>query len=72
MPIRRIKNVRNFDLCRDCSHHYLSHLSAFGFPVKCQMIYDETYLRFVSCSCLEFKPKDNLKYLEYLYDKKYA
>lgn len=67
MPIRKIKNIRSFDLCRNCEHYYLSHTDWNKNPGKC--VYMEFKNFTLICKCIEFLPQDNLKFLEYLYDK---
>ena len=64
MPIRKIKNPRNFDRCRSCKHSYISHTDFDHKPARCQNIIDG------SCRCTEFEPKDNLEFLEWKYGRK--
>jgi hypothetical protein len=67
MPIRRIKNIFNFELCRNCEHYFLSHTDVDKKPGKCIYMAFKNFT--LACKCAEFLPKENLKYLEYLYDK---
>jgi hypothetical protein len=48
--------------CRDCNHAHLND--------QCVEYTNWGSVTFVSCSCKEYAPKDNLEYLEHLYDKK--
>jgi hypothetical protein len=48
--------------CRDCNHAHLND--------QCVEYTNWGSVTFVSCSCKEYTPKDNLEYLEHLYDKK--
>jgi hypothetical protein len=64
MPLRKIRNPRNFDRCRVCNHSYLSHTDFKNIPSKCQYIVDG------NCKCVEFLPQDNLEFLEYKYAKR--
>lgn len=48
--------------CRDCNH---AHLNS-----ECVEFSDWGAVTFVKCDCQEYTPKDNLEYLEHLYDKK--
>jgi hypothetical protein len=48
--------------CRDCNHAHLND--------QCVEFSDWGAVTFVNCQCKEYTPKDNLEYLEHLYDKK--
>lgn len=48
--------------CRDCNHAHLNN--------ECVEFSDFGAVTFVNCTCKEYTPKDNLEYLEHLYDKK--
>lgn len=48
--------------CRDCNHAHLNN--------ECIEFTDWGSVTFVKCTCKEYAPKDNLEYLEHLYDKK--
>jgi hypothetical protein len=50
-----------FERCRVCKHSYISHLDFEHKFSKCQYIVNG------ACSCEEFFPTDNLKFLEYKY-----
>jgi hypothetical protein len=63
MPLRRIKNLYNFEKCRTCLHFYISHTDVKYNASACQNIVDG------NCSCVEFLPQDNLEFLEYKYGR---
>jgi hypothetical protein len=65
MPLRKIKNPKSFDLCRTCSHYYLSHTDIEHKPSFCHTTVDR-------CKCQEYVPKENLEYLEWKYERKLA
>jgi len=48
--------------CRDCNHSHLND--------TCVEFQEWGAVTFVKCQCKEYAPKDNLEYLEHLYDKK--
>lgn len=62
----------DLDTCRTCYHFRFLHISEykeptyFMFDQRCDPQTDH------GCDCKEYIPKDNLQYLEYLYDKKKA
>lgn len=68
MSLRKIKNIRNFELCRSCNHFFLSHTTIYNHPSHCHILIDPDFKN-RPCKCSEFLPKDNLKFLEYKYDK---
>lgn len=61
MPLRKIKNPRNFEKCRACEHSYISHTDIAHNPSVCGYVVNGP------CRCSEFIPKDNLEFLEYKY-----
>jgi len=63
MPIRKIKNPKNFCTCRVCGHFFLSHTNTDNKPSVC-------HYSFKVCKCKGFKPKDNLEFLEWEYAKR--
>jgi len=63
MPLRKIKNPKNFETCRSCSHYYLSHTDVLHVPSVCGYIVNGP------CRCIEFLPTDNLQFLEYKYEQ---
>lgn len=64
MPIRKIRNPKNFNKCRVCKHSFISHTDFNHKPSTCQNIINGT------CRCVEFLPSDNLEFLEYKYGKR--
>jgi hypothetical protein len=76
MPIRKIKNPRNFEICRVCSHPYLAHTAEDWKPENCHRVVDNDTMKYKPCKCKGFKPKDNLEFLEWEYngklDKKFS
>lgn len=62
MPSRKIKDPYNFNLCRSCKHYYLSHTDEDFALSFCHNLADR-------CKCKEFLPKDNLEFLEQMYEK---
>lgn len=65
---KRIRDPRNFEKCRTCDHYSLSHTDERYLKSYCHMVYDEVQ-KHNPCRCSEFLPKDNLEFLEYLYEK---
>ena len=59
-PARVVPNLKR---CRSCSHAHLAEQSGCIDQEGWNTI-------FVSCTCKEYVPSDNLEYLEYLYKKK--
>jgi hypothetical protein len=68
MPIRKIRNPKNFDKCRWCNHYFLSHTSMADGTNFCEWGNSSFYP--TKCYCTDFAPKDNLEFLEYKSDKK--
>jgi hypothetical protein len=63
MSLRKIKNFKSFEKCRTCSHSYISHTDYTNQPYRCQNMVSKV------CKCEEFLSKDNLEFLEQMYDK---
>lgn len=53
----------SFKLCRNCSHAHIA-------GQKVCIMQEGWNIISVICVCEEYVPKDNLEYLEYMYDKK--
>jgi len=65
------------DKCRNCNHFEYQH-NGHGSRIPCLEILDTIYNKkektiYVTnrCGCINYKPLDNLKYLEELYEQKF-
>ena len=58
--------------CRNCNHPKMTHsfLGMFKRVGKCIDTRLNVTGQYMTCSCLNFEPKDNLEFLEYRYEKK--